>query len=325
MTFEQIREFITKEMRLSHIYQPLLIRSLVESGGTATLRQLTNIFLSQDESQLIYYENRIREMPVKVLSKHGIVTRQGDLVSLNVGTLTFTQKAELKRLCEEKLQTYVADRGLAIWDYRLLDTEPIPDSLRYRVLKESKGRCALCGATKKESLLDVDHIVPRSKGGKTEYKNLQVLCVKCNRSKGNKDQTDFRDSSQDDVKVGCIFCEAPSNREIILQNDFCIAFLDSYPVTDGHTLITPKRHVTDYFELSEVEITAANNLLRIRHKELMELDPSIKGFNIGVNNGACAGQTIEHCHIHLIPRRVGDTTIPAGGVRGAVPNKMAYG
>jgi len=74
----------------------------------------------------------------------------------------------------------------------MLDKDPVPDSLYYRILKESGGRCALCGATKKERPLHVDHIVPRSKDGKTEYDNLQVLCQKCNLAKGNKDSTDFR-------------------------------------------------------------------------------------------------------------------------------------
>jgi diadenosine tetraphosphate (Ap4A) HIT family hydrolase len=324
MNYKQLRDFLSSGMRLSHIYQPLLIKSLIESGGTATIRQLASIFLSQDESQIRYYENRLKEMPVKVLSKHGIITKEGDLIKLNVKKLTFVEKAELKRLCEEKLQSYIADRGLAIWDYRLLDTEPVPDSLRYRVLKDSGGRCVLCGATKKESPLDVDHIVPRSKGGKTEYKNLQVLCAKCHRSKGNKDKTDFRGNLAPEKVLGCIFCEAAQNRKILVENKHCIAFLDSYPVTKGHTLIVPKRHVKDYFELSELERSAASDLLRIRRIELLELDSSIKGFNVGVNCGEPSGQTIEHCHIHLIPRREGDTPHPQGGVRGVIPDKMHY-
>jgi len=324
MNYEQLRAFLSAKMRLSHIYQPLLVRSLIDAGGTATIRQLALTFLSQDESQIRYYESRLKEMPIKVLSKHGIITKQGDLVKLAVEKLSFTEKAELKRICEEKLQRYVAERGLAIWDSRLLDTEPVPDSLRYRVLRDSGGRCALCGTTKKESILDVDHIKPRSRGGRTEYENLQVLCAKCNRSKGNKDQTDFRNSLQPDFKEGCVFCQAPSEREILLSNDFCVAFLDDYPVAEGHTLIVPKRHVTDYFEMSELERGAVNDLLRIRRKELLGSDSSIKGFNIGVNCGHAAGQTVEHAHVHLIPRRIGDTTDPRGGVRGVIPDRMNY-
>ena len=78
-------------MRLSHIYQPLLIKSLIESGGSTTIRQLANAFLSQDESQLQYYEDRIKQMPLKVLRNHDVVSKDGDLVFLRVKDLTFEQ------------------------------------------------------------------------------------------------------------------------------------------------------------------------------------------------------------------------------------------
>lgn len=324
MRFVELQDFLKSKMKLSHIYQPLLIKSLIEAGGTATIRQMAITFLAQDESQILYYEKRLKEMPIKVLSKHGVIVRDGDLISLTTRKLSFEQKAELKKICEEKLQEYVASRGLAIWDYRLLDTEPIPDSLRFRVLKEAKRRCALCGATKNETLLDVDHIIPRSKGGKTVYENLQVLCSKCNRSKGNKDQTDFRGEITNNFEVGCLFCEKMKTQEILIENDYSFAILDSYPVSKGHTLVIPKRHVADYFEMTATERNAVHDLLRIRRKQLLETDPAIEGFNVGVNSGKAAGQTVFHCHIHLIPRRLGDTHHPKGGVRGVIPNKMSY-
>src|SRR5262249_7778351 len=161
--------------------------TLIESGGAATLRQLAQAFVVQDESQLRFYEQRIREMPVPVLLKHGVIEREGDLVRLNTDRLDFVQKARVKMICEQRLQEFVQKRGLGLWDYRLLDTDPVPDSLRYQVLAASGGRCALCGATKKDRPLDVDHIIPRSRGGTNELANLQVLCSPCNRTKGAKD------------------------------------------------------------------------------------------------------------------------------------------
>jgi ATP adenylyltransferase len=324
MTFEDLIDFIENRMKLSHIYQPLLIKNLVESGGTATIRQLANSFLSYDESQIQYYEKRIKEMPLKVLRKHEIVSKDGDLVFLNVKKMTFEQKAQIKMLCEKKLQEFVVKRGLGIWDYRLLDTDPIPDSLRYRVLKESGGRCALCGATKKERPLDVDHIKPKSKGGKNTYENLQVLCSKCNRSKNNKDQTDFRNDPEPESDIECPFCYENVISRVVEEFDTIFAIKDGYPVTDGHLLLIPKRHFQDYFSINEKERTDAENLIRILQKRLSKKDPSITGFNIGINSGESAGQTIFHTHIHLIPRRDGDTPNPRGGVRGVIPDKMSY-
>jgi len=324
MTYEELRDFLTSKMRMSHIYQPLLIRSLLEAGGTATIRQMALSFLSQDESQIQYYEKRLKEMSVKVLSKHGVISKEGDLIKLNTVKLDFKQQAELKRICEEKLQRFVESRGLAIWDYRLLDTEPISDSLRFRVLKESGGRCALCGVTKNESPLDVDHIIPRSKGGETVYENLQVLCAKCNRSKGNKDKTDFRQFVSGEPQQGCVFCEDRNRPPKLPENDLAFMLLDGYPVTEGHTLIIPKRHISDYFDLTEVERLAIDDLLRIRRKQLMENDSTIEGCNFGVNCGEVAGQTVFHCHVHLIPRRKGDVHDPRGGVRKVIRGKGKY-
>src|SRR5512138_3475429 len=112
MTFDQLLEFISSKMKMSHIYQPLLVRSLVDAGGSATLRQLATYFLSQDESQLLYYEKRIKEMPLKVLAKHGIVDSDTALIQLNVRNLTLQQKAQIRCLCEQKLQEFVQKKGL---------------------------------------------------------------------------------------------------------------------------------------------------------------------------------------------------------------------
>ena len=196
MNFEELKLFIKDKMKMSHLYQPLLIKELVENGGKATIRQLAIFFLKHDESQIRYYEKRLKDMPIKILSKHGILNRKDDFIELMTSNLNFEQKSEIRKICEEKIHEYVSQKGLGIWDYRFLDSEYVPGSLRYRILKESKGKCALCGCSKDDRPLDIDHIVPRSKGGKTIYENLQVLCSKCNRGKNNKDDEDFRDKSE---------------------------------------------------------------------------------------------------------------------------------
>ncbi len=91
-----------------------------------------------------------------------------------------------------------------------------------------------------------------------------------------------------------------------------------------HCLIIPKRHVVDYFELSDDEIIACNNLIKIIKKEVLDKDKSVKAFNIGTNAGKIAGQSIMHCHIHLIPRRKGDVDNPQGGVRSVIPKNQHY-
>ena len=104
----------------------------------------------------------------------------------------------------------------------------------------------------------------------------------------------------------CIFCTA-SDEHYLMENDYAFALPDKYPITEGHTLIIPKRHFAYYFESIKVEHDAIYDLLKSRGKQLVDSDPQIEGFDIGVNVGEIAGQKVFHCHIHLIPRRRGDT------------------
>jgi len=121
----------------------------------------------------------------------------------------------------------------------------------------------------------------------------------------------------------CIFCSLEKNR-VIKSNELALAFRDNFPVTELHTLIVPRRHAKDYFELTQEEVVACNNLIHQLRLELLEEDPTIEGFNIGMNAGEVAGQTVFHCHIHLIPRRKGDVENPRGGVRHIIPGKGFY-
>ncbi len=121
----------------------------------------------------------------------------------------------------------------------------------------------------------------------------------------------------------CIFCKIRTE-ELQFENQLAYSSRDSYPVSELHSLIIPKRHVETYFELTTEEIYACNELiLKTKEKILLE-DPSVKGFNIGTNAGKVAGQSIMHCHIHLVPRREGDVENPQGGVRSVIPKKQHY-
>ena len=111
---------------------------------------------------------------------------------------------------------------------------------------------------------------------------------------------------------------------MIASNVHCCAVRDDYPVTELHTLIIPHRHFFDFFELSQPELEAVFALLEQIKSNIETLDSSVTGFNVGVNSGKDAGQTIFHCHIHLIPRRKGDMDDPRGGVRGVIPEKQQY-
>ena len=121
----------------------------------------------------------------------------------------------------------------------------------------------------------------------------------------------------------CLFCNT-IKKEYIFENNLAYSTFDSYPVSEFHLLIVPKRHLKNYFELTNDEIIACNKIILLSKNKIEKMDKTIKGFNIGINCGKVAGQSIMHCHIHLIPRREGDVENPQGGVRGVIPSKQHY-
>ena len=121
----------------------------------------------------------------------------------------------------------------------------------------------------------------------------------------------------------CLFCNIKESG-CDYENNLAYASFDSYPVSKDHCLIIPKRHIKDYFELSKEELIACDELVKIVKDEITSKDQSVKGFNFGTNIGKVSGQSIFHCHFHLIPRRDADVENPQGGVRSVIPSKQHY-
>ncbi|MFC4789036.1 MULTISPECIES: HIT family protein [Giesbergeria] len=120
----------------------------------------------------------------------------------------------------------------------------------------------------------------------------------------------------------CPFCTLPATR-IVQQNEHAVWLMDGFPVSPGHSLVIPKRHVGSFFEVSPDERTALFELLE-QAKQSVEAELHPDGFNIGINDGPAAGQTVPHLHIHLIPRYLGDLADPRGGVRWVIADKANY-
>ena len=328
MKYEQLSEFINKKMRMSHIYQPVMLMTLLAHGGRCHEREIAEALLAHDESEIEYYSQITNNMVGRVLRSHEIVSRDKATKSYQLNDyddLTSKQKDALIALCEKRLNAFIEARGRAIYDHRRLSVGYISGTLKYDVLKRARFRCELCGISADEKALEVDHIVPRNHGGSDDLSKFQALCYTCNAMKRDRDDTDFRKmrESYDDRDKGCLFCEINKER-IIAENELAYAIADGFPVSPLHTLIIPKRHTPTYFELSQAEINACTYLVKDQKQSIETQDRSVNGFNIGINNGTSAGQTIFHCHLHLIPRRSGDVDDPRGGVRHTMPGKGYY-
>ena len=326
MTYQELKDFITTKMRMSHVYQPVMLVEILKKGGYASTEQIAKSILNHDPTQVDYYKEVVKNMVGKVLtSNRGITSKTGDTYSLiDAEKLTKTQIKELITLCQDKIKEYDIKRDGSQWEHRKRGRKPISGSIRYKVITRARGRCEACGASIQERSIEVDHIHPKSLGGKDDLSNYQALCYVCNTQKNNKDDTDFRylDAEFDAREKGCLFCD--KQKGVIHENSLAYLVRDGFAVTKYHSLIIPKRHCKDYFDLTQAEINATNQLIHTEREKLLKLDKTITGFNIGMNCGEDAGQTIFHCHVHLIPRRKGDDESPRGGVRKVIDGKGNY-
>lgn len=325
--FDALSNFILNEMRMSHIYQPVMLIELLERRGSASVTEIARALLGHDVSQVEYYEHITKNMVGKVLTNsRGITSKEKNQYTL-IGSeeLTDDERSQLITHCQNKIEEFLGKRGDKVWEHRRKSSGYISGTIRYEILKRAKFRCELCGISAEQKALEVDHIIPRNHGGTDDQSNLQALCYSCNAMKRDRDTTDFREvnTSYDHRESGCIFCEMPGER-VIAENELAYAILDAFPVTEGHTLIIPKRHVSDFFSLYQPERNAMQRLLEEQRQNILNADSTVTGFNIGNNVGEDAGQTVMHCHTHLIPRRRGDVEEPRGGVRGVIAEKQNY-
>src|SRR5215218_9171976 len=263
MTYEQLVDFVQNRMRMSHVYQPVMLLALLRGGGRRSTADIARSILLHDESQVEYYENVAKNMVGRVLRQHSIVEKAGGGFALvDFEDLDTEQIERLTELCEPKLDDYKARRGRQIWQHRRVSAGYVSGTLRYEVLKRARFRCELCGVSADVRALEVDHIVPRNKGGTDDPDNLQALCYSCNSMKRDRDATDFRGvrESYDLREPGCPFCEMPKN-QLIAGTELAYAVRDAFPVTPLHTLVIPKRHTQSYFELGRAELNACRRLL----------------------------------------------------------------
>jgi ATP adenylyltransferase len=331
-TYSKLNDFIENKMRMSHIYQPVMLAELLKQNGAASVSEIAKALVAHDISQIEYYENITKNMVGRVLTNNKDITeRMHDgrkIVGFKVSKFEELSSVEINGLldlCTRKIEDYISKRGDNIWSHRKNSSGYIPGTLRFDIFKRAKFRCELCGISAEDKALEVDHIVPRNNGGSDDITNLQALCYSCNAMKRDRDDTDFRGvaKSYDFRETDCLFCD-PQKEKNEASNTLAYVILDEFPVTQGHSLIIPKRHAPDFFDLYQPEINAIHSLLFEMQQQIKLDDASVTGFNVGVNSGEDAGQTIFHCHIHLIPRRKGDMANPRGGVRGVIPEKRIY-
>lgn len=322
MKFSELKNFLSKKMRMSEIYQPAVIRTLLKNNGKASLKEVAEFIAPLDEEIVNYYISKLKIFPKEVLQKHGIAEikpKSKTFTALGDFDYTDEQKEELIAICDQKIHEWLLKNASVESEYAGLGR------IRHHLLADHRY-CAMCGLTPEDKVkLDVDHIIPRSMGGSNEITNLQVLCHRCNRGKGNALIISAMAARKKvkDLVHDCVFCTLPEDRVIFNTPKFKI-ILDAFPVSEGHALIIPHRHVESAMSLTVDEFKEIHGAVAIVKSHLYSKHDDIKGFNLGFNVGETAGQTVMHAHFHVIPRRKGDVAEPRGGIRGVIPGKQKY-
>ena len=294
MDYDSLEWFIRKEMSMTHIYQPIMIRTLLQSeDGRATKENIARQFLGMNESQINYYKAIVGRYPQQVLTKRNVVSYNPKIqeYALLLETVTKNQRNKLIELCNLRLHEFI-DKDPAIRRYRELDRRSIYGSVRYDILAKSKGICAACGATSSQTLLHVDHIVPINRKGKDHPDNMQVLCYKCNTQKGDRDETDFLlwHKRLQFRKSGCRMCV---HGEHIFENNLAYCVLAEFNMP---SLVIPKRHTNSFMSLIPAERNLCLALVDRLIQHLKEQDRAIRHFDVVLDVPA------NHYAIRLIPK-----------------------
>ena len=203
--------------------------------------------------------------------------------------LSDAEREELLQLCRQRLDAFREQRGQEVFAHRSRHRTPISGSIKYQVLTRAKGRCECCGAHEHQRALEVDHIVPRNQGGSDDLSNLQALCFRCNAGKRDgclptqEVTTDFcgLQASYARRQDSCVFCALEASGRVLLENELALCIADADPVTPGHSLVIPRRHVADGLALHQPEWNAVVELLKLRRERLSW---ELIGVSRGINN-----------------------------------------
>lgn len=296
--FEKLRTYLIKNMRMSHVYQPIMIKHLLENNGRAKAEEIAIDLVQNDLSQVEYYTERVNSMVGKVLRKNQIVVKEKNEYELiGYRDLKEKDKDELIELCQTKIEEYKQKRGMLIWDHRRKNRSPIDGSIRYQVLNRANNVCELCGIPSDVRALEVDHIVPKNWKGIDDLVNYQALCYKCNANKRDTDDTDFRNRvALFDVRASygeCNFCDT-SLDDILFQNNLALV----KKVNDSY-FIFPKRHVSDYLELKSAEVNAIHDLMKSVKKTSLSRTNNTSEFEIVIDQLEVSFK--EHTFIKMTP------------------------
>ena len=298
MNYDDLERFIKTTMKMTHVYQSVMIKQLLEHNDHATTEDIARQFIDWDDSLLEYYKDRVKTWPKIILKKHKIINYEKNVFTLLVDEITSEQRKRLIELCDLRTNEFV-DK----YPNRLgakINRTPVTGGIRYDVIARAKGLCQACGVSSNTRPIDVDHIIPTSRGGTNELDNLQALCYKCNREKNNRDKTNFvlwskKLKDRDDL---CKICKSKH----IKANNLAAAIRPTHQEIHLQSIVIPKRHVGTFFDLIPAEKNMCIDMIDWVKTNISEMDKTVNGFDVSFASKIIPSKH-QHCGIVISPQR----------------------
>lgn len=283
MDFKKLMNFIENDMSMSNIYQPVVIKKLLESNNTVSIKDLAKTLINKDNSLLEYYKERLTTWPKTTLLKHKIVKYnkgKNSSFTLLLEEISEKQKNSLIESCDKKILDFIKKHSNT-WGIKT--SRKSMSGSRYSKYAEAKGRCLACGISASETKLQLDHIIPLNKNGPDIPDNLQVLCEKCNKEKRDTDDTDFKDWDEklEHSDPNCTLCDLISKEP--LESNVMAVFTQLKSNSNFDYVIIPKRHIGTFFDLIPAEKHSCLKMLDIA-KSYIEKKQSVKKINVGFDS-----------------------------------------
>ncbi len=295
-------------MQMTSVYQPIVIRALVESGGEATDLDIARAFMGEDKRQLEYYAGIARRWPRHTLERHGVVEyRKGakgkrGVFALNLEGATEGQRRRIVEMCNLRLEEYIDKKSASVPLLGEMRRQPdVPGAARDAALERSGGMCARCGTPLHKAATRIDHIIPPWIGGaEDDPSNLQALCAVCAMAKKDKNALEFLlVHNRLSFRKGCYLCGRRENAD--LGNELAVAVPAMRPAAEHHWIVAPKSHVSRFDEMLPAERHFCMDLIEPAKERMRGAGCGGCEFSVSMRDGAAGGR--GHFGIDVVAAR----------------------
>jgi hypothetical protein len=294
-----LKDFLLNRMKMTGAYQPMVIKMLLTHGGSVSVKAIAEELARRDPESIDFYSRKLLRYPKEVLGKHGIAKVKAGEFQFQDVKFDSSEVSGLILICDEKLKQYYEKN-------RVEEKDSSGWGLKRVKLISAHPECTLCGARPAKNSdveLDIDHILPTSEGGSDDESNLQVLCHRCNRAKGNYLLCSSREAHERNLNKNptCHLC-SHKDSDTLEKNEYAFSAMVTTPSANMILRIVPFRHVDDPFKLNDQELLSIHRLAKSARSRLGSEPSAFGAFDLYEKAESPLGTKEIHAHFGLFKR-----------------------